>query len=446
LLLELINVAKNKNLILGSFFILITSVAVKSVFADDVTRLGGDLTSDLPGRAAIQVNAPNVTNEPRRLRQLEGFSRFHNIFTKTLGLGPHFNQSSCGGCHIDNGRGPLKFSKTNRGGSTMVVKISLRGLNSDGSPKNVPGIGEQLQDQSVQGARKTRIELLWTLVNGEYADGTKYRLRRPRLNYTIDGMSRRKLITSLRMTPPVIGPGLLEAVSDETILEYSDPDDLNGDGISGHPNYVPDLKNGGLKIGRFGFRASHIDVEQQSAAALINDIGITNPILFTEGKTPEFTLEDLDLMVIYQKLAGVPPARDQENAQVINGKALFQSIGCDSCHRMTLTTGTYIDPELSNQTFHPFTDLLLHDMGTGLADKRAEFSATGREWKTAPLWGLGFTAQIAKGKAFYLHDGRARTIEEAILWHGGEALSSQERFKALSKSERDDLLLFLKSL
>lgn len=424
----------------------VTAIFASSALAQDISRLGGDLTSDLPGRSAIQVYAPNVTDENRRLIQLGGFGIFHGIFNSQNGLGARFINPSCGGCHLDNGRGRTVFSHSPRGKSSMVVKISLPGLEANGAPRNVPGVGEQLRDHAIAGTPKAEITLHWKDVHGSYPDGTKYTLRRPNLIYRIKGMSRRKLFTSLRMAPPVIGPGLLQAIPDSKILEMSDAADLDGDGISGHPNFVPNVRTGGLSIGRFGFRASHPTAEQQSSAALYNDIGITNPLFFDPDKPAEFTESQLTLLTIYQTIAGVPRAQTQDDSRVISGKAIFQTIGCDKCHRMTMTTGDYADPELSNQEFHPFTDLLLHDMGHGLADKRAEFSATGAEWKTTPLWGLGFSRRLAKGRAVFLHDGRARSIREAILWHGGEAAGSRNRFKALSRSERSDLIAFLDSL
>lgn len=415
-------------------------------YAQDITNLGGDLSSDFTGREAIQVTAPNVIDDTRRLMQLEGFSVFHNVFDRPFGLGPRYVNKSCGACHVDNGRGPIRFSKARAGGSTMVIKVSLRGVDLNGSPRDVPGIGEQLLDHTISGKKKIHIDLKFEEVRGKYPDGTLYSLRKPNLQYSIEGMSRRGLVHSLRMTPPVIGPGLLEAAPDSVVLEYSDPADLDGDGISGHPNYVPNKRTGGLSIGRFGFRASHPTVEQQSCAAAFNDIGVTNPLFSPSVEATELDDSELNLLVIYQKIAGVPKATNQNDSRVVTGKALFQSIKCDSCHRMTMTTSAYVDPELSNQTFHPFTDLLLHDMGRDLADNRNEFSATGREWKTTPLWGLGFSRRLAGKGAVFLHDGRARTIEEAILWHGGESAESRRRFKNLRKQEREDLLLFLESL
>jgi CxxC motif-containing protein (DUF1111 family) len=317
----------------------------------------------------------------------------------------------------------------------MVVKVSLPGLRPDRSPRNVPGVGEQLLDHSVQGKRNAEIHLSWIEVNGLYPDGSSYKLRKPKLAYTIDGLSTRKLVSSLRMTPAIIGPGLIEAIPDSEILKKSDPLDLDGDGISGHPNYVLNAVTGKYAIGRFGFKASHPTAEQQISAALVHDMGIANP-LFPNDINPsdplEISPEDLTRLVLYQKLAGVPKASNQEDANVISGKFLFQKIGCNKCHTMTQVTATYEDPELSNQVFHPFTDLLLHDMGPDLADKRAEFSAKGFEWRTTPLWGLGFSRKLAKNRA--------------ILWHGGESAKSRKRFKKLSKAERSDLLEFLDSL
>jgi CxxC motif-containing protein (DUF1111 family) len=418
-------------------------------YAQDITELGDELTADaaLSGPAVIQVNAPSITGE-RKQQQLAGFATFHKLFTKQAGLGPRFINASCSGCHVNNGRGPLRIGRTNRAkGSTVVVKVSKRGLNPDGSPKDVPGLGEQLLDQSLDNRPLVTSTLKWTSVRGSYPDGTRYRLRRPALEFRIRGESRRKLVTSLRMTPPVIGPGLLEAIPAATIQSYADPEDLNGDGVSGRVQLVPDKRTGQLAIGRFGFRGSHSTVEQQSGAALIHDMGVTNPLFSLLGQPIELQQAELDLLTIYQELAGMPRARNQVDPNVVAGKTLFQAVGCDSCHKFNIQTESTADPELNGQTIHPFTDLLLHDMGDGLADKRAEFQASGREWRTTPLWGLGFSQSLSNGKPIvFLHDGRARSHEEAILWHDGEANSSRERFKNLTTAERQQLLAFLASL
>jgi CxxC motif-containing protein (DUF1111 family) len=445
---------RSKNLLKnGTLLLLIATVCLSAAvpnleISTDVTNLGGDLSSDLPGRAAIQVNAPNVTNQERRIKQLTGFGLFHSPFTVNSGLGPHFVNSTCAGCHIENGRGPLRFTRTNESMSTLVLKVGLRGLQPNRAAKDVPGIGEQLLDSATVGPALGSARLKWKKVTGTYADGTRYNLREPILDFKLTGLKTRGIVTSIRMAPPIIGPGLLEAVPDRIIMERHDPADLDNNGISGRINHVIEARTNALKIGRFGFKATHPTVEQQTAAALLHDSGVTNPILPQGIPDEEVELSDsnFELLVLYQKLAGVPKARNQNTAKVIAGKKNFFKLGCEDCHRMTLKTENHIDPELSNQTFHPFTDLLLHDMGRGLADKRAEFSAKGSEWKTAPLWGLGFSRRLTKNRVFYLHDGRARTVEEAILWHGGEAEKSKKAFTELPKQGRDELLTFLDSL
>lgn len=241
--------------------------------------------------------------------------------------------------------------------------------------------------------------------------------------------------------------GLLEAVPAETIEAMSDPNDLNGDGISGRASYVEDHTSNTTVVGRFGFRATHPTIKQQSAAAFFNDMGMTNEIFPTlNDPAMEVSQEAMAKVVFYLQAPGVIPARNQDNPNVIAGKALFQSLSCDACHKITLQAGPSSVAEVSNQVFHPFTDLLLHDMGGGLSDKRPEFSASGREWRTTPLWGLGLFRDLSQHRPGFLHDGRARSIEEAILWHGGEAKTSQRAFKKLSHTERDQLIQFLKSL
>ncbi len=415
----------------------------------DLTKLGGDLTSDFSGRAAIQVNAPNVTDESRRIKQLNGFGLFHSSFIPSTGLGPHFVNSSCAGCHIENGKGPLKFTKSKNSQSTLILKTSLKGLDPNRAPIDVPGLGEQLLDSTLEKTALGSAKIQWQFTTGRYPDGTSYKLRKPKLTFKIPGITPRSIVTSLRMTPPVIGPGLLEAIPDQVIMQRHDPFDLDGDGISGRINHIHDIRSNTLSIGRFGFKGSHNTVAEQTAAALFFDIGVTNPIFpktAPASEPKELSGTDFELLVLYQKLAGVPKARNQNTSKVIAGKRHFLKVDCEKCHRMTMTTNEYRDPELSNQTFHPFTDLLLHDMGSGLADKRSEYSAKGSEWKTTPLWGLGFARRLTKRKVAYLHDGRARTVEEAILWHGGEAAKSKKKFMKLSKEERDELLAFLDSL
>ena len=248
------------------------------------------------------------------------------------------------------------------------------------------------------------------------------------------------------MTPGLIGLGLLESIPEEEILALSDPDDSDGNGISGKPNYVFDRRSQGLKLGRFGFKAGNSTLEQQTAAAAFFDMGITSSLFEGEDQTSELSEQVLEQLVVYQALASVPSARNQSSESVNRGQELFKSIGCNDCHTMSFVTKNEIYPELDSQTIHPFTDLLLHDMGPGLADRHSEFSASGSEWRTTPLWGIGFFSSVSTVPQRYLHDGRARTIAEAILWHGGEGKASRDAFRALSKAERNDLIEFVNSL
>lgn len=411
----------------------------------DITSLGGDLSSSLPGRAAIQVVAPNVPEGERRDKQLLGFGTFHRIVSAAEGLGPRFNNDACGGCHVENGKGHVKISRSILTRSSMVVKVALPGKNSDGTPKDVPGVGGQIQDHSTSGDSDFPIWLTWQSVTGKFPDGTPYKLRKPNLRFRVPGYNQTRLRHTLLMVPPVIGPGLLEAVPDASIQALEDPKDSNKDGISGRINWVTNRKSGQAAIGRFGFKAGHPTLEQFSSAALFNDMGISNRIFADSEGNLEISDADMELLVVYQALAGVPFARNQEDSTVQRGKRIFQDIGCNSCHVMTLQTGDVGD-ERTNQTIHPFTDLLLHDMGPDLASTRGDGQASGREWRTTPLWGLGFAKTLSNVAIRYLHDGRARSIQEAIIWHGGESKKSKEKFLKLKKSDRSALIKFLESL
>ncbi|MCB0331523.1 MAG: hypothetical protein KDD70_17750 [Bdellovibrionales bacterium] len=199
-------------------------------------------------------------------------------------------------------------------------------------------------------------------------------------------------------------------------------------------------------LGRFGFRASQPSVRHQSAGAAAGEMGLTTSLFNSTNEAPEISDEELEKLALYQMLAGVPIARDQTDPSVQYGKQLFQLAGCHNCHRFNIQTSNTVYPELNDQLIHPFTDLLLHDMGEGLADSRPEFSASGAEWRTTPLWGIGFLGTISPVRQHYLHDGRAKSLEEAILWHGGEAESSRNKFVDFSKLERASLISFLESL
>jgi CxxC motif-containing protein (DUF1111 family) len=264
---------------------------------------------------------------------------------------------------------------------------------------------------------------------------------------------------SPRIAPAVFGVGLLEAVPETEIVGHADPDDANGDGISGRPNRVRDVETDRLALGRFGWKANVPSVEQQNAGAFNADIGITSSVfpdtLCTEaqracnaapsGGEPEVDDHKLGRVTFYTRTLAVPARRDVDDDDVRKGEELFRAAACSACHLPTLHTGDSDIDALVDQTIHPFTDLLLHDMGPGLADRRPDGRASGTEWRTAPLWGLGLV-EIVNRHTRLLHDGRARNLTEAILWHGGEAEAAKERFRRMSRDDRDALITYLESL
>jgi CxxC motif-containing protein (DUF1111 family) len=383
--------------------------------------------------------------------------------TKTFdGLGPTFNRVSCSGCHLRDGRGQPP-SKPGEEMLSMLVRLSVPGKTGEGAPMPHPAYGDQLNDRAIQGVTpEGRAVVSWSEVAGKYGDGESYSLRKPTFQL-VDlayGSLGKETMISARVAPAVIGMGLLEAIPEATVLALADPQDRDGDGIAGVPNLVWDVSAGKKVLGRFGWKAGAPSVRQQIAMAAIGDIGLTTsmfrgqncPAVQTTcskaetGGDPEISDEFLDKLELYNQTLAVPARRNIDDPQVIRGETLFSQIGCAACHRMTLQTGTHAArPEVSNQTIHPFTDLLLHDMGEGLADHRPEFDASGMQWRTPPLWGLGLI-RVTNKHEFLLHDGRARGFAEAILWHGGEAEQAKEKFRTLPKADRDALLAFLRSL
>ena len=441
-----------KKYIFLSFLFFVTSLQ-----SQDLTNIAGDLSSSNPTTAVLQVIAPPFSNSDERIdTHAQGFGLFTRDFAFTNKLGPTFNNFSCVSCHVFDGRGPNRISDKpatdlsprNRG-SVMLVRVSRMKNGPDGQPRRIRGAGTQLRDHHIDGSVFYNIRLRWRKVAGSYPDGSTYELRRPRIFFSIPGVKSQRVRKSLRMSPAVVGSGLIEAIPASYILSLADPEDLNNDGISGRVQYSDDFKNGGLNIGRFGFKATHPTVEQQSAAAFASDIGITNPMFNNGSASPELTQAAMDAITFYLQASTVPMARDQSNPDVIAGKNLFQTVGCDDCHRINVVTAGHSLSELNGQTIHPFTDLLLHDMGPGLADKRPEYQADGREWRTTPLWSIGIAERLLEEEGVlptFLHDGRARTLEEAILWHDGEAATSANNFKNLSAAQRAQLIAFLKSI
>jgi CxxC motif-containing protein (DUF1111 family) len=362
-------------------------------------------------------------------------------------LGPLFNNNACFGCHGGNGRG-LSEIGPEQPVSEALVRCSLPTGVPDvpGGAVGVPGLGTQLQDHSTGGLPEVNVALSWTEHAEMLDDGTIVPLRAPVVVVTKpDGSSLpADTLYSYRQAPGVFGLGLLAAIDDATILALADPDDADGDGISGRANMVWDVTTSSTVVGRFGHKANAPNLRQQVAAAFVNDMGLTNQMFPEPDGSRDVADLQLDQTVFFIQTLAVPAAADL-NAAAMRGRDLFVELGCASCHQITLVTGDSPLPMLAHQTIHPYTDLLLHDMGDGLADHRPDFAASGSEWRTPPLWGLGLVQVVSAGATF-LHDGRARTIEEAILWHGGEAAPAHDAFRSATKADRDALIAFLNTL
>ncbi len=424
---------------------------------DDILS-GGAATTFTNGSLSYSLPAPNLSAENLEIH-LKGDMQFEQSFVKAPalvnpGLGPLFNNNSCSNCHVGDGRGRPPFE----GGQleSMLIRISISGSDIHGGPNPVPGFGDQLQTKAVLGSEPEGfVNISYVEIQGSYPDGTKYSLRQPL--YNISGSVTSGILHSPRVAPSVFGLGLLEAVPEQTILANADEEDNNGDGISGKANYVWNFRTNKFEIGKFGWKANTPTLLQQTAGAYNNDMGITsvyypmencysNENCDTAGDDPEITTETLNSVALYVQTLAVPSRRNFDDPAVKSGKTLFRQIGCASCHITELKTGIHPEiPELSHQTIHPYTDLLLHDMGEELADNRPDYKADGREWRTPPLWGIGLV-EIVNGHTFFMHDGRARNFEEAILWHNGEGKTSKENFVKLSKENRESLIKFLKSL
>ena len=432
-----------------------------------VARLGGDTTAFDHTRNAFSLSARNLTNLERRTFEV-GDSFFNQNWVTAPasteardGLGPTFNAQSCSSCHTHDGRGrpPESADDPTRG---LLLRLSRPGIDRYGAPLPVPNYGGQLQDRAIGPVPpEGRIGLTYAEIAGAYADGQPYTLLSPRyaINAPAFGPLPAALRISPRVAPAVFGAGLLEAIPAANLLAQADPEDVDGDGISGRPNMVWDWRKGDLSLGRFGWKANQPTVEQQVAAAFLGDIGITSALFPEEncppaqtaclaapnGGDPELPAERLRKITFYNRTLAVPAMRNLEDPQVAAGAELFLAAGCAACHTPRYVTGESDIPALSQQTIYPYTDLLLHDMGPGLADNRPDFLAEGQEWRTPPLWGIGLIATV-NGHTRLLHDGRARNLSEAILWHGGEAAKSRDNFIALSPEERAALIAFLNAL
>jgi CxxC motif-containing protein (DUF1111 family) len=394
------------------------------------------------------------------------------------GLGPLFNARGCQSCHIKDGRGHPPFEGQAENVS-MFLRLSVppgeidNRLAMDGvvaGEVGDPTYGTQLQDFAVPGLQaEGRMVIDYTDLPVTLGDGTVVTLREP--HYSVADLTYGPLaddvMLSPRLAPPMIGLGLVEQIPAEDILAREDADDLNRDGISGRPNWTIEPVSQSVMLGRFGWKAGMASVRSQSAAAFAGDIGISTPLVdlphgdCTESQPDCLTLPTgeqarlgaseapdpvLDLVTFYSQTLGVPERRDVDDPSVLAGKAAFYGAGCANCHVPKFVTSRDAEnPAHRFQLIWPYADFLLHDMGAGLADNRPEGLADGQEWRTPPLWGIGLTADVS-GHTFFLHDGRARDLVEAILWHGGEAQAARDAFAQMTQATRDDLVAFLESL
>lgn len=395
------------------------------------------------------------------------------------GLGPLYNARSCLRCHPRNGRGqPPEAESSSSHSLSMILKLSLppdqiqpetaQELQRRGYLPE-PVYGAQIQDQAIQGlAAEARIRIEHQSLERHFPDGERVMLQQPhyRLEQPSYGPLHPATRTSARVAPPMIGLGLLEAIPEEELLRNVSDQQQHPE-VNGQVNRVYDRLTGTSRIGRFGWKALHPTVYQQNAAAFLEDIGISTR-LFPQGYgacTPAQAncralpdgnsahLDDveasdavMDVLAFYTRTLAVPARREASNPAIQTGEALFHQAGCATCHRPSYTTTANATlPQLANRSIQPFTDLLLHDMGEELADGFSEFLASGQHWRTPPLWGIGLTQQV-NGHSRFLHDGRARDLQEAILWHGGEALGARQRYMNLPRQERDRLIRFLESL
>ena len=382
------------------------------------------------------------------------------------GLGPTFLANSCVACHVQAGRGRTN-DKSDAVVFQQLLRLSVPGQGPDGAPNPHPHYGDQLQVFGVNVGLKENMKpgeaelyVDWLAEPVTLSDGEKVELRKPKIRIEKPnfGSIDETVMTSLRNTQVVFGMGYLEAVTEEDILALAKLQQSQG--LNGRPNYVRDDINKRVALGRFGWKANQPSVRQQIVAAFHGDMGVTSSLYIEEncppvqkdclamppGNRPELLDYAWDELTFWQVALDAPAPRDQESENVKRGEKLFVQARCAQCHVPELRTGEYpLLPVLAKRTFRPYTDLLLHDMGPGLADGRPDFKAGPRDWRTAPLWGIGLSAQV-NGSTHLLHDGRARSVLEAVLWHGGEAKASRDLFAGLSKAEREDLIAFVNSL
>ena len=439
---------------------------------------GGDTTVHADGRNAFSFPAANL-DDAERTRFAVGNSFFRRNWveagastTARDGLGPHFIARSCGGCHVQDGRGaPPEFRKgLSEPPAALLMRLSVPGSGPHGAPLPEPTYGDQFNNFAVQGVKpEGDVTMRLQPLRGRFADGTLYTLHKPLYGFRdlAHGPMDPNVMVSPRIAPQLIGVGLLEAIPESEILRNAQEQGGAGGAIRGLPNRVWDAFAQAPMVGRFGWKANVATLAHQTAAAFVGDIGITSSRFPDEScmpaqadcraaprgaqaGAPEIDDHTLADVVFYQAVLAPPARRNADDAQVLRGQRLFHQAQCAVCHRPSYTTGNAPFPaltskSLSGQRIWPYTDLLLHDMGPDLADGRSDFAAGARQWKTPPLWGIGLLEDV-NGHQRLLHDGRARGVLEAVLWHGGEAEPSRKQVLKMNKAEREALVKFVESL
>jgi CxxC motif-containing protein (DUF1111 family) len=417
--------------------IVVAAACGDNAVSDD--RLGGDTTVDDRTSSAFTHPLATLSMDDQN-RHHTGSAPF-DFHWETPQLGPLFNNDGCISCHAANGRGESQIAPDPFGSQALVRCSMPSGIPEvPGGQAPVPGLGTQLQDHSINDVLpEVAVTLTWTEHAVAYDDGTSETLRSPNLAIRRFDSSPfpADALLSYRQALPVIGMGLLDAIPEADILANSRP-------LGGHANHVWNPITGEMQLGRFGHKASQPTVELQTAGAFANDAGLSSKIFPDPDGNLDVANMQLDDTVFFVRTIAVPAAATRDGA-AWRGSELFESFGCTSCHVTTFVTGDSDIPELAHQTIHPYTDLLLHDMGEGLADHRPDFEATGSEWRTPPLWGVGL-AQVVSSAVTFMHDGRARTLAEAILWHGGEAMPAREAFRTAAVADRVALVAFLSTL
>lgn len=454
---------------------LFTSNLLAAPVGEEISEMsGGETTVFATGRNAFSFPAANLT-DAEHTRFVIGNSFFRRNWVEAPastkardGLGPHFIARSCGGCHVQDGRGSPPIDGSQPVG--LLLRLSVPGLGAHGGVVPEPTYGDQFNNFAIQKVRpEGKVVISYEDIRGRFADGTEYTLSKPSYAFSELGYGpmAKDTLVSPRIAPQLIGVGLIEAIPETEILANTEKQKVMAGPIKGTPNRVWDAYGKKMMLGRYGWKANVASIAHQTGGAFQGDIGITSSLFpeeacmpaqkdcraaprGNEGKGPEIDDKTLGDVVFYQAALAPPARRNPTDKQVLRGQKLFEQAQCTVCHRPSYVTAQAPFPELSSkalsgQTIWPYTDLLLHDMGDGLADGRPDSAASGRQWKTPPLWGIGLIKDV-NGHTRLLHDGRARGVLEAILWHGGEAAASRDKVLKMDKAEREALVKFVESL